>query len=257
MSSKKFIKMKYIILFIFLNLVSMAATAFTVLIDPGHGGDDTGAKSKMTGSEKQILEKDLALSISKKVYDKLKPFHSVYLTRSIDRNVTLKERSELAEKIKADIFVSIHLNSAPSKDSNGVEIYYLDNHNDVAVKKVENLENIIVAGEEQQINHILTDLIIQQTVDQSKLLASSLDTSIKKGVVIKHKMKNRGVRPGLFYVLALAKRPGVLIEVGFISNQEELKKLQTESFQTDMSNAIVEGILKFSRAQKKPKVSLF
>lgn len=249
--------MKKIILFISLYFISSKAMAFTVLIDPGHGGDDTGAKSELAGKGKTIFEKDLALSISKKVYNKLKPFHSVFLTRSIDRNVTLQERSDLAEKIKADIFVSIHMNSAPLKKSNGIEVYYLDNHNDVAVKKVENLENKMTDGEEQLIKHILIDLIIQQTVEQSKTLANSLNTSFKKSIITKYKMKNRGVRPGLFYVLALSKRPGILIEAGFMSNALEIKKLKSDQFQSDIANSIVEGILKFSRKQKRPKVSLF
>lgn len=237
--------------------MSREVMALTVLIDPGHGGDDTGAKSFPSKNGQQILEKDLAMQISKKLYNKLKPFHSVYLTRSIDRNVTLQERSDLAEKIKADIFVSIHLNSSTQKESRGVEVYYLDNHNDIAVKKVENLENQMPAGEDQQIKHVLIDLVIGQTVEQSKMLAKYIQQNIKKKMAVKYKLKDRGVRAGLFYVLALSKRPGVLIEAGFMSNPEEIKKINTGLFQEEMASSILEGILQFSQSKKKSKVSLF
>ncbi len=220
--------------------------AFTVLIDPGHGGEDHGAKAQL--GKVSVLEKDIALAISKEIYRLLKPKFNVYLTRSVDRTVTLSERSEIAEKVKADIFISVHVNSSTKKEGQGFETFYLDNHNDVAVKKVEDTENKNLSGEALVINQILTDLVIQNTVESSKKLAGLVHAELKAQVATKFKLKNRGIKPGLFYVLALSKRPSLLLEVGFISNDEELKKISSEDFKLNYAKSVAEGIVKFEKS---------
>jgi len=166
--------MKYLIIFF---ILTQNCFSQTILIDPGHGGEDKGASAKFKG--RQIHEKDLALSISKKIFKKLKRngFH-VYLTRSIDREVTLEKRAELAEKVRADLFISIHLNSSLKKSSNGFEVYYLDNHSDNAIKKVEELENKEWTGEQKIVNTILTDLVIERTTKSSRRLSSLIHRSV-------------------------------------------------------------------------------
>ena len=115
-------------------------SAMTILIDPGHGGEDDGAKAMTLGRVPQelIKEKDISLSIAKKIYDKFsEKNYTVFMTRSFDRTVSLPERAAIAEKTKADLFISVHINSSPESSAVGFETYYLDNHNDVAIKKVE------------------------------------------------------------------------------------------------------------------------
>lgn len=245
--------MKYLFLILF---ITSNCFAQTILIDPGHGGEDTGASTKYKGIE--IHEKDLALSISKKIFKKLKrKGFQVYLTRSIDRVVTLEKRAELAEKIKADLFISIHLNSSTKKRSNGFEIYYLDNHSDAAIKKVEELENKEWTGEQKVVNQILTDLVIERTIKSSRKLSFLLHRSVMRKITRRYGFKDRGMKPGLFYVLALSKRPAALVEVGFISNKKELKKMSSHKFQSRFSDAIVRGIKKYFAKKVQKKLNLF
>lgn len=224
--------------------------AKVVLIDPGHGGDEIGAVGYLDGNKKKrIFEKDLSLRLSLKIKDYLSRHTSTYLTRSLDRTVSLQERADLADLIKADLFLSIHFNSSTNVKSHGFELYYLDNNSNVAAQKVERAENLNLKGEELIVNQILVDLVVQQTVTHSKQLASLVHQSIKP-VVKKHDVTDRGVKPGLFYVLALSKRPGLLVEAGFVSNQDELKKVNQDKFLDDMARAISDGVLQFIKTVK-------
>lgn len=235
------------------------AFSSTVLIDPGHGGEDQGAvsflpKKKVKQPKHKVQEKDLALVFGKKVHHYLKKYGGVnaYLTRSIDRTVSLLERAEMAEKLRADVFVSIHLNSAPKTYSRGLEIFYLHNKRDAAVKKVEDAENKLFPKEGPIIQRILTDLIVGSTVVSSKNLAGHIHRNLQSGLIKKFKMVDRGIRPGLFYVLAFAKRPAVLIEIGFMSNQKELAKMLDQKFQNQFAKNVAKGLVSYLR-EKSPK----
>ena len=239
------------IIFIFFIFFVYQVQSAVILIDPGHGGDDTGAKSS---GKRIVLEKDLTLDIAKKIQKHLQKSHTAFLTRSINRTVTLNERSELAEKVKADLFISVHINSGTNTTGHGFETCYLDNHDNVANKKVETVENESFGLQDKLVNQILIDLVIQQTVSQSKKLAQMIHSSIDQNVAGVYKLENRGVKPGLFYVLALSKRPGVLIEVGFLSNREELSKMLNPAFQEKMAISISQAIEKYLALQtSKPQ----
>lgn len=219
-----------------------------VLIDPGHGGEEIGAVGSLP-SKKKIYEKDLSLRLASKVKEYVGASTTAYLTRSLDRAVTLQERADLADLVKADLFISIHFNSSPNHQSHGFEIYYLDNNSNVAANKVERAENLNLKGEELIVNQILVDLVVQQTVTHSKQLANYVHQSVLP-VIKSHNLTNRGIKPGLFYVLALSKRPGLLIEAGFVSNPKELSKVNEEKYLNDLARAISKGILEFIKQQK-------
>ena len=235
-----------------LSLLALSLLSFNlahsavVLIDPGHGGEEAGAVGYSDWAKKtnQIAEKELTLKLATKLKEYLAPKASAYLTRSFDRMVGLQERADMAETLKADLFISVHFNSAVNHSSHGFELYYLDNHSDVAAKKVERSENLSLKGEELIVNQILVDLVIQQTVESSKSLARSVHTSIKP-VLKEYKLTDRGIKPGLFYVLALSKRPGLLIEGGFMSNPKELSIIKKEKYIDDMAKKLAEGILNY------------
>lgn len=238
---------------------SLNAFSYTVLIDPGHGGEDRGAVTLYHDGKvlREIHEKDLTLEISKKIYSKLREKkYQVYLTRSIDRDVSLEKRAELAEKVKADLFISVHMNSSTTSESHGFETYYLDNHSNVAVKKVEDVENKNLDGDQLIIHQILTDLVVEKTVVSSKSLANLIHLELKSNLK-SFQIKDRGHKAGLFYVLALSKRPAVLLEVGFLSNPKELEKLSGESFQKKYSEAVVRGIEKYFYTGSTQKTSFF
>jgi N-acetylmuramoyl-L-alanine amidase len=240
--------------FLIFGLNFSDSQAITILIDPGHGGDEDGATATTVGENppRLIKEKDIALDISKRIFEKLKKEnYSVFLTRSVDRTVTLAERAAIAEKTKADLFISVHINSSSEAGAVGFETYYLDNHDDVAIRKVEKTENIQNSGENVLVQQILVDLVVEQTVKTSKPLAISIHSRLKETIGNKYKVTSRGVKPGLFYVLALSKRPGVLLEVGFISTQRERVRMMNPQFQEDYAKAVVEGIKKYIQGQKK------
>ncbi len=237
----------YYYLLFFLLSYAQVAMSLSVLLDPGHGGEDKGAVAKITlrGKHKIIYEKDLTLAITKRVFKILRKNYSVYLTRSIDRTIPLIQRASLAEKMQADLLVSIHINSSKKRAANGMEMYYLDNHQDKAVARIEELENFSDKTQKRDpIQHILTDLIIERTVETSKELGRYVHREIAK-VGKRFKMKDRGIKPGMFYVLLLANRPGLLIEVGFMSNPIELKKLLSPTFQQQYAQAIARGISRY------------
>jgi N-acetylmuramoyl-L-alanine amidase len=245
--------MKFFLPF-FLLITIQSSHALTILIDPGHGGEDDGAKAQTVGRTppEVIREKDIALAISRRIHDKLSNLnHTVFLTRSFDRTVSLPERAAIAEKTKADLFISVHINSSPASGAIGFETYYLDNHNDVAIKKVEKTENVQSKGDEIVVQQILVDLIIDQTVSTSKPLAQSIHSEIKNTVGRKYGIPSRGIKPGLFFVLALSKRPGVLLEVGFISTQKERVRMMDPKFQDDYANAVVRGIENFLQSRHR------
>ncbi len=243
------------LLILFFIFLTCPAFSWVILIDPGHGGTDLGATKKV---KKTIYEKDLALKLADKVKRRLSRNYTTFLTRSFDRKVTLEQRAQMAEKVKADLFISIHFNSSKDSKSRGFETFYLDNHNDSAIKKMELIENTHEhKGEDKIISQILIDLVIQKTVPTSKALAKSIHNSIASKTAKKYKLRDRGIRPGLFYVLALSKRPGVLIEAGFMSNKKELSLIQKESYLNSYADDITKGIIKYLKKRKSSNQSIF
>lgn len=236
-----------ILFFVLSIIISFPALSKVVLIDPGHGGEEIGAIGRLR--KKKVFEKDLSLRLAKKIKDELSKHTVAYLTRSLDRTVTLQERADLADLIKADLFLSIHFNSSTNAKSHGFELYYLDNNSNAAAEKVERAENLNLKGEELIVNQILVDLVVQQTVKHSRALADAVHQSVSP-VVKRYKITNRGIKPGLFYVLALSKRPGLLVEAGFVSNPNELSVIQQEKYLNEMAKGISAGVLKFINDQK-------
>ena len=231
-------------------LISPSAFPKVVLVDPGHGGEEVGAVGFLDKSKgRKLHEKDLSLRLSKKIKDELSKETTSYLTRSVDRAVSLQERADLADLVKADLFISIHFNSNPNPKSHGFELYYLDNNSNVGASKIERAENLNLKGEELIVNQILVDLVVQQTVAHSRELASAVHQSVKP-VLKKYDITDRGIKRGLFYVLALSKRPGILVETGFVSNPSELKVMNQEKFLSDMARAIAQGIIAHVRSGK-------
>src|SRR5690554_4391471 len=187
-------------LFLFIACFAVDALAFVVLVDPGHGGSELGAVKEVRVKKgnkvvvEKVYEKDLALSLALKVKERLDPYFTTYLTRSFDRQVSLDQRADMADTVKADLFISIHFNSSRSPQSSGFETYYLDNHQDAAVKKVETIENEYLEGADKIVNQILIDLVIEKTVSSSKRLAGLVHSQVVGNVKDQFKMKDRGIK---------------------------------------------------------------
>ena len=227
--------------------------AFVAVVDPGHGGEQEGALSA-TG----VKEKDLALEIARRVAARLrKGGAKVILTRTGDIAVPLANRAAVANAMRADLFVSIHLNSMPTaelrRSSHGVETYFLsadatDTHAS-AVAARENADRL--AGEPELDPNDPVAAILSDLEDAAALQGSSrLAYAVHERLVSTLGTEDRGVKQAPFYVLAGARMPAILLEVGFISHEDEGGRLRTREYQEKVAGAIADGVVAF-RAQTR------
>ncbi|MHC1704838.1 MAG: N-acetylmuramoyl-L-alanine amidase [Tenuifilaceae bacterium] len=214
-----------------------------VVIDPGHGGRDPGT----VGSKS--YEKDIALSISLKfgalISKNLQDVEIIY-TRNHDKSVPLDERSKIANASGADLFISIHCNSSPSKSAYGTETYVLGLHKSEDNLDVAMRENAVITYEEDYSSKyegydpkstesfIIFTLMQNSFIEQSLSFANDVQTEFKQHA----KRYNRGVKQAGFLVLWKASMPSVLIEVGYLSNAREEAYLTSEAGQNSIASAI-------------------
>lgn len=216
-----------------------------IVLDAGHGGHDPGAIGK-----NGLREKDITLALALKLREILSkdPMNKIVLTRTKDAYLTLKERTDLASKNDADLFVSIHVNASSKRSARGVETYFLSWTDDEEVLKVASKENRISISElkkeaRTELDLILDSLELQGKRDESVKLANFINTSIVSSLGVRYGDANDlGVKKGPFYVLYTKGIPSVLVEVSFISNPTEEKRLKSESHINLLAEAIAGGI---------------
>jgi N-acetylmuramoyl-L-alanine amidase len=236
-----------------LALAASRPAPFLVVVDAGHGGDQDGAISP-TG----LKEKDLTLQLAQRLGARLrKDGVKVILTRVADHPVPLQNRPMIANAIKADIFVSIHLNSMATAEgrerTSGVETYFMSaDATDARASAVAERENADRLADTPGVDPgdpvagILSDL-----ADQSSLQGGSrLAYAIHDRLVAALGAEDHGVRQAPFYVLAGAQMPAVLLEVGFISHPVESERLASRAYQEKAVEAIAQGIAAY-RAQAR------
>jgi len=219
----------------------------TVVIDPGHGGRDPGAVGKI------IKEKDVVLKIALKVGDYLKkemPDLKVVYTRKDDTFVPLDTRAEIANKEKADLFVSIHANSVSDPKIYGTETFVLGLHRSQDNLEVAKKENSVIIFEEDYTvkyegfdpnsteSYIIFELMQNVYLDQSIEAASILEDQFEN----RAGRYSRGVKQAGFLVLRKTAMPGILVETGFLSNKDEEKFLESEKGQDYIASAIFRSI---------------
>ncbi|RLC53529.1 MAG: N-acetylmuramoyl-L-alanine amidase [Candidatus Cloacimonadota bacterium] len=220
----------------------------TIVIDPGHGGKDPGA----IGYTKKNFEKNVALTVAKKLQKKIidNLDVTVLLARDKDEFVSLQQRTQFANQNNADLFISIHCNAHRNSKVNGIEVFYLSTAKTDEARAVEALENQVVydyeGGEEavkkyDDLAFILADMAQSEHLEESY----HLGTKLQAEMISKTKSHSRGVKQANFYVLRGAYMPAVLVEMGFISNKEEEKKLTNSSYQNKIVDAIFEGVKDF------------
>ncbi len=225
-----------------------------IIIDPGHGGEDSGAVGK-NGSK----EKDVVLQISKRLAADLrrKLNAKVYLTRSWDKTLTLEERNTFAKNKAADLFLSVHANASPKREVSGIQTYYLNNATDQASIRLAKRENRNSHQKLPKEKHVLSTMLQNYATEESHLLAKQVQNSLIKSLSKKYKdVHDLNVRSALFYVLVGAKCPGVLIETSFISNPREEQRLQNSRYQAALSSAITDGVAQYLRQQSKQRETL-
>ena len=216
-----------------------------IVIDPGHGGHDSGAIGP-TG----LCEKDVVLDVALRVRDIIKkkyPTYEVILTRDSDVFIPLPERAKIANKSEADFFLSIHANASPNRKARGIETYLLNWTNDEEALKVAARENAISLKKMKQVQSelgiILASLDRDRKRDGSLNLAGNIQRSLVTLIKSSHpKVADLGVKQALFYVLVDAQMPSALAEVSFISNPEEEKLLSDGAYKQKLAESLVDGI---------------
>ncbi len=231
-----------------LSLPAAARRVKTIVLDPGHGGLETGAKGP-----RGTLEKDVNLAISLKLKEIIERRLAlrVVLTRDQDIDISLENRAAVANNNRADLFISIHANGAFRPKARGSETYFLSlRASDEEARRLAYLENNspefekkIEEESQDQIMMILWDMAQSAFLKQSSQLAEFIQTELNNLL----ETANRGVKQAPFKVLTGVACPAVLVEVAFISNPEEEEKLRDENFQWSVAQAIYQGIINYLR----------
>ena len=231
---------------------------FTVVIDPGHGGKDPGAIGSMS------KEKDIALSVAKKLGEKINANHSdvkVLFTRATDKFIALDERPRIANKANAQLFISIHCNALDRRKTSpqGVETYILGLHRSQDNLEVAKRENPVIVYEDnyetkyqgfnpnEPESYIIFEFMSNKFLEQSLNFASLTQHELINGA----KRTNRNVRQAGFLVLRETSMPSVLIELGYISNREEEKYLNSSNGQNTLANSIYSAFTKYKTEYNK------
>lgn len=217
---------------------------FTVVVDPGHGGDEDGARGPSG-----LLEKDVTLDVARRLKTRLAagPGTEVILTRNDDRTVGLDERTAIANHARADLFVSIHANSSRRDSAHGSETYFLSlKATDDDARTLAAMENDALRldqGVQGQsgLEMVLWDLAQSAYLKESSDLAEAIQDRLNDLLGV----RNRGIKQAPFRVLMGATMPAVLVEVAFISSPEEEKRLREPSFKDQLAQAIEESIRRF------------
>ncbi len=220
----------------------------TIVIDPGHGGRDSGARGQH-GTE----EKDITLKVALKLRDLLsqQPGVRVLMTRERDRFVELEDRAKFANGQEADLFISIHVNSHPQHSVKGIEIYHFGEAKDQRALEVaarENgtpLNNTGVGWE-----YLVADLLTAKKIEASLELAWTAKEAMVASLNGRYDLVDHGVKTAPFYVLRFTSMPSILAEIAYISNSDEEEMLRTTRFTTRVAEALMEGIKSFLASAK-------
>ena len=222
----------------------------TIVLDAGHGGHDTGA----TGPS-GLMEKDLVLDVTRRVAKLVEARLGlkVLLTRDSDNFVTLRDRTSFANRQHADLFVSIHANAHREAAADGVETYFLSSEaTDSAARQVAALENSAVqleqpagrgAAQADIVKAILWDLAQSEFQVESSRLAEVVHDSMTQTL----RISSRGVKQAGFYVLGGAAMPAILLEIGFVTNPREERKLKDTKYRDEIARAIFAGLAEYKR----------
>jgi N-acetylmuramoyl-L-alanine amidase len=220
--------------------------AAPVVIDPGHGGDDTGALGPSGTTEKA-----LTLAVAQRLAAALTARGiPVRLTRTGDQSRALSDRTAVANRLEARAFISLHANAATVRSVRGAETYYMsldDNASDADAQATATLENLgyDVGPSGSTLDLILWDMAQSEVLNESADLA----LAIQRRLNVLQGLKDRGVKQAPFVVLTGATMPAVLVEIGFLSNPDEAARLADPAYQNRIAEAIATGVTDFLRQQ--------
>ncbi|MDT8420555.1 MAG: N-acetylmuramoyl-L-alanine amidase [Desulfuromonadales bacterium] len=215
-----------------------------IVVDAGHGGKDPGAVGP-----NRTREKDVTLKMAKYLAEQLRKELKceVRLTRSDDRYLKLRDRTSYANKVDADLFISLHANANKNRNAYGLETYFLNLAKNNQAAEVAARENGTTLEEVSHLEAILFDLMANAKINESSRLATEVQQALVSGLKPHYSdIKDLGVRQGPFHVLLGATMPSVLVETAFISNHREEKRLNSSDYQKRVASAIVRGVKSYA-----------
>ena len=216
----------------------------TIIIDPGHGGKDPGAIGYRGTKEKDVTL-DVAKRLAKKIERNMKI--NTILTRDEDTFMGLRERSKLANTQNGKLFISIHANSAEDQRAQGFETYMIGANKNAAAVRTAARENAVLALEGGNVQTLTDEDLIKATIAQASFASGSerFAALVQEEMNKRLQSRDRGVKQAGFYVLAYTSMPNVLIELGYISNPSEEKKLRSSQYKDALATSIYRAIEKY------------
>jgi len=218
----------------------------TIIIDPGHGGKDPGAIGY-----RGTKEKDITLDVAKRLVKKIERNMNIntILTRDEDVFIRLEDRTKLANSENGKLFISIHANSAEDRRANGFETYMIGTNKNAAAVRTAARENAVLDLEGGNTKKLTDEALIKATIAQSGFANGSEQFAalVQEEMNKRLQSKDRGVKQAGFYVLAYASMPNVLIELGYISNPSEEKKLKSSQYKDALATSIYRAIEQYQK----------
>ena len=219
-----------------------------IVIDAGHGGHDPGARAN------GLVEKDLVLDVAKRLQELLTahPGVEVVLTRTNDAFIPLEERTEIANRESADLFLSIHANSSPRPTTRGVETYVLNFATNAQAEAVAARENATSASAMGTLPDIVKTIALNNKLAESRELATMVQTALVRSLRTRSTgVKDLGVKQAPFVVLIGAEMPSVLAEISFLTNGPEADLLKQSSYRQRIAQALHDALVKYQSSLKK------
>ena len=218
----------------------------TIVIDAGHGGKDPGAVGY-----RGTKEKDIALDVAKRLEKKLSKNMNVKIIMTRDEDVFLKlsERTKIANESNGNLFISIHTNAAEDRKASGFETFLIGPNKNEAAVRVAARENAVLELEGTIGKKLTNEDLIQATIAQSAFASKSeqFASMVQKEIKKRVQSRDRGVKQAGFYVLMGASMPNVLVELGFISNPSEEKKLRSPQYRDQLATAIYRAVEQYQK----------
>ena len=214
-----------------------------IVIDPGHGGHDTG-----TIGPNGLEEKDLVLEVGRRLGKLLETRlgAEVVYTRKDDTFIPLETRTAIANQQRADLFISIHANSSHDPDARGVETYYLNFTSSPEALEVAARENAVSEKSIYELGDLVKKIALKEKIEESREFAGDVQESLHSGLAAKSPaIRNRGVKKAPFIVLIGANMPSILAEISFVSNPTDEHRLETSEYRQRIAESLYRGIAKY------------
>ena len=224
-----------------------------IVIDAGHGGHDTG-----TIGPNGLLEKDVVLDVAKRLGRLLETRlgAEVIYTRQDDTFIPLETRTAIANRERADLFISIHANSSRDADARGVETYYLNFTSSPEALEVAARENAVSEKSIHELQDLVKKIALKEKIEESREFAGDVQESLYGGLSLNNAgIRNRGTKKAPFIVLIGANMPSILAEISFVSNPTDERKLETSEHRQRIAESLYRGVSKYASGLSGVKVA--